>query len=195
MLSKVSFTCLLLASSAVVYAQDQTPPQPSPSEAASTHEPPKSEAVAVAAPDSKAPKWDVEHPRGLTLRKVPIETAEGTWMNVDVAPDGTRVAFDMLGDIYVMPIAGGTPTRIAEGLSYEQQPRWSPDGTRIAFVSDRGGGDNVWIMNADGSNKKQLTKEDFRLLNQPRWSPDGPVHARLPPSDLLMLRLEVSAPL
>ena len=173
MLSKVSFTCLLLASSAVVYAQDQTPPQPSPSEAASTHEPPKSEAAAVPAPDSKAPKWDVEHPRGLTLRKVPIDTAEGTWMNVDVAPDGTRVAFDMLGDIYVMPIAGGTPTRIAEGLSYEQQPRWSPDGTRIAFVSDRGGGDNVWIMNADGSNKKQLTKEDFRLLNQPSWSPDG----------------------
>ena len=79
----------------------------------------------------------------------------------------------MLGDIYVMPITGGTPTRIAEGLSYEQQPRWSPDGTRIAFVSDRGGGDNIWTMNADGSDKKQLTKEDFRLLNQPSWSPDG----------------------
>ncbi|HEX8839268.1 MAG TPA: amidohydrolase, partial [Sphingomicrobium sp.] len=102
-----------------------------------------------------------------------IDTAEGTWMNVDVSPDGALVAFDMLGDIYVMPIAGGTPTRIAEGLSYEQQPRWSPDGTRIAFVSDRGGGDNIWTMNADGSNKKQLTKEDFRLLNQPSWSPDG----------------------
>jgi tricorn protease-like protein len=112
-------------------------------------------------------------PRGLTLRKVPIDTDEGTWMNVDVSPDGSRIAFDMLGDIYVMPITGGTPTRIAEGLAYEQQPRWSPDGSRIAFVSDRGGGDNIWIMRADGSDKKQLTKEDFRLLNQPSWSPDG----------------------
>ena len=88
-------------------------------------------------------------------------------------PNRRLVAFDMLGDIYVMPISGGTPTRIAEGLSYEQQPRWSPDGSRLAFVSDRGGGDNIWLMNADGSSKKQLTKEDFRLLNQPSWSPDG----------------------
>ena len=175
MISKLSFTCLLLATSAIAYAQDQAPPEPSPSEAASEHEPPKSQPAVAAPAESKAPKWDVEHPRGLTTRKVPIDTTEGTWMNVDVSPDGSRVAFDMLGDIYVMPISGGTPTRIGEGLSYEQQPRWSPDGTRIAFVSDRGGGDNVWIMSADGSNKKQLTKEDFRLLNQPSWSPDGTV--------------------
>jgi imidazolonepropionase-like amidohydrolase/Tol biopolymer transport system component len=173
MYSRVSFTCLLLASSAIVHAQEQAPPQPSPSEAASQHEPPKAQPAAVPTPDSKVPKWDVEHPRGLTTRKVFLDTTEGTWMNVDVSPDGTRVAFDMLGDIYVMPIAGGSPTRIAEGLAYEQQPRWSPDGARIAFVSDRGGGDNIWIMNADGSGKRQLTKEDFRLLNQPSWSPDG----------------------
>lgn len=173
MIGKLSFTCLLLASSAVAWAQEQAPPEPSPSKAASQHEPPKSASPVVAPAEGKAPKWDVEHPRGLTTRKVSIDTTEGTWMNVDVSPDGSRVAFDMLGDVYVMPISGGTPTRIAEGLSYEQQPRWSPDGTRIAFVSDRGGGDNVWIMNADGSDKKQLTKEDFRLLNQPSWSPDG----------------------
>ena len=72
-----------------------------------------------------------------------------------------------------MPIGGGTPTRIAEGLPYETQPRFSPDGKRIAFTSDRGGGDNIWMMNRDGSDKRQLTKEDFRLLNQPSWSPDG----------------------
>ena len=173
MFSKATFLCFLLASSAIVHAQDQAPPEPSPSESASEHAPPKSQPAAVPAAESKTPKWDVEHPRGLTLRKVPIDTTEGTWLNVDASPDGSQVAFDMLGDIYVMPISGGTPTRIAEGLSYEQQPRWSPDGGRIAFVSDRGGGDNVWIMNADGSGKKQLTKEDFRLLNQPSWSPDG----------------------
>ena len=118
-------------------------------------------------------KWDVNAPPGMQTRQIRIDTAEGTWMNVDVSPDGRTIAFDLLGDIYTMPIAGGTPRRIAEGLAYEQQPRFSPDGRRIAFVSDRGGGDNIWIMNADGSDKRQLTKEDFRLLNQPSWSPDG----------------------
>ena len=181
MLARLSLTCLLLATTAA--AQQPTPapaPQPQPpveaeppAEAATQHTPPQAPAAPQARAAVDASKWDVENPRGLTLRKVPINTDEGTWMNVDVSPDGTRIAFDMLGDIYVMPIGGGNPTRIAAGLAYEQQPRWSPDGTRIAFVSDRAGGDNIWIMNADGSNRKQLTKEDFRLLNQPSWSPDG----------------------
>ncbi|HSM52738.1 MAG TPA: amidohydrolase, partial [Erythrobacter sp.] len=99
--------------------------------------------------------------------------SEGTWMDVDVSPDGKSIAFALLGDIYTMPITGGTPTRIAEGLAWEVQPRFSPDGSRIAFTSDRGGADNIWVMNADGLDKRQVTKEDFRLLNQPSWSPDG----------------------
>ena len=151
MIARLSLAAALLAGSSLASAQD---------------------AASTAAP-ATPPKWDVEAPAGLKTRKVPLETDEGTWMNVDVSPDGTRIAFDMLGDIYTMPIGGGTPTRIAEGLAYEQQPRWSPDGKRIAFVSDRGGGDNIWLMDADGGNRKQLTKEDFRLMNQPSWSPDG----------------------
>lgn len=126
-----------------------------------------------AKPTAKPDKWDVNAPPGMTTRTVPIKVDNGTWMNVDVSRDGKTIAFDLLGDIYTMPIAGGTPRRIAEGLAYEHQPRFSPDGRRIAFVSDRGGGDNIWLMNVDGSDKKQLTKEDFRLLNQPSWSPDG----------------------
>jgi imidazolonepropionase-like amidohydrolase/Tol biopolymer transport system component len=180
MIFKLSATALLLASSPAAAAQEAAPPAPQPSEeaeAASQHAPPQGPAAAPppapAAAPAKPPKWNVEAPRGLTNRKVRIDTAEGTWMNVDVSPDGSRIAFDMLGDIYVMPISGGTPTRIAEGLAYDQQPRWSPDGSRIAFVSDRGGGDNIWIMSANGADKKQLTKEEFRLLNQPSWSPDG----------------------
>ncbi|MGN3975012.1 amidohydrolase family protein [Tsuneonella sp. SYSU-LHT278] len=172
MLSKLPLACALLATSATVHAQVAPPLDASPSDAATQHAPPAS-TVPETAKGEAASTWDVEAPQGLTLRKVPVNTNEGTWMNVDVSPDGARIAFDMLGDIYVMPIAGGTPTRIAEGLSYDQQPRWSPDGTRIAFVSDRGGGDNIWLMRADGSDKKPLTKEDFRLLNQPSWSPDG----------------------
>lgn len=125
------------------------------------------------AQDDTDEKWDVEAPRGATIEQVPIQTDEGTWMDVDVAPDGQTIAFTMLGDIYTLPITGGTPTRIAEGLSWEVHPRFSPDGQRIAFTSDRGGGDNIWVMNRDGSDKRQVTKESFRLLNQPTWSPDG----------------------
>jgi imidazolonepropionase-like amidohydrolase/Tol biopolymer transport system component len=130
-------------------------------------------APSAPAADAKADKWDVNAPPGLTTRKARIAVDEGSWMNVDVAPDGRTIAFDLLGDIYTMPIEGGTPTRIAEGLAYEHQPRFSPDGKRIAFVSDRAGGDNIWLMNRDGSDKRQISKEDFRLLNQPSWSPDG----------------------
>ncbi|MFZ4687602.1 MAG: amidohydrolase family protein [Polymorphobacter sp.] len=129
--------------------------------------------TAAAQTPPKPPKWDVNAPPGAVVRQVPIDTTEGSWMDVDVAPDGKALAFSLLGDIYTMPIAGGTPTRIAEGLAWEVQPRFSPDGKRIAFTSDRGGGDNIWVMNTDGSDKRQVTKEEFRLLNQPTWSADG----------------------
>ncbi|WP_085219443.1 amidohydrolase family protein [Allosphingosinicella indica] len=119
-----------------------------------------------------AKKWDVMAPP-MKTRPVTISTDEGTWMNLDVSPDGRTIAFDLLGDIYTMPVTGGRATRIAAGLAYEVQPRFSPDGSQIAFTSDRGGGDNIWLMNADGSNKRQLTKESFTLLNNPTWSPDG----------------------
>ncbi|MEZ5922206.1 MAG: amidohydrolase family protein [Parvularculaceae bacterium] len=117
-------------------------------------------------------KWDVANPP-LETRNIKIDVTEGTWMNIDVSPDGKTIAFDLLGDIYTMPIAGGPATRIADGLPFEMQPRFSPDGTKIAFTSDRGGGDNLWIMNADGSDKRQVTNESFRLVTAPDWSADG----------------------
>ena len=118
-------------------------------------------------------KWDVAAPPLGETRDVAIDVDEGTWMSLDVSPDGRTIAFDLLGDIYTMPIGGGEATAIAEGLAWEIQPRWSPDGSKIAFTSDRGGGDNIWIMNVDGSDKRQVTKEDFRLLNNSTWSADG----------------------
>jgi imidazolonepropionase-like amidohydrolase/Tol biopolymer transport system component len=123
--------------------------------------------------DTAETGWDIEAPHGATITHVPIATDQGTWMDVDVSPDGQTLAFALLGDIYTMPIEGGNPTRIASGLSWEVQPRFSPDGSRIAFTSDRGGGDNIWVMEIDGSDKRQVTNESFRLLNQPTWSPDG----------------------
>ena len=78
-----------------------------------------------------------------------------------------------MGDIYSMPIAGGKAKVLRSGIPFEIQPRFSPDGKKIAFTSDAGGGDNIWVMNADGSNAMAVTKEKFRLLNNPYWTPDG----------------------
>jgi len=117
-------------------------------------------------------KWDVMNPPGES-REIDINVTEGTWMSLDVSPDGKTIAFDMLGDIYTMPITGGKATNIASGMAWEIQPRFSPDGSRIAFTSDRAGGDNIWTMDVDGENKEQVTKESFRLTNNPTWSPDG----------------------
>ncbi len=122
--------------------------------------------------EEKAEKWDVAAPP-LPTRNVAIDVDEGTWMSLDVSPDGRTIAFDLLGDIYVMPISGGAAQSIASGMPWEIQPRFSPDGSKIAFTSDRGGGDNIWIMNTDGSDKRQVTKEKFRLLNNATWSADG----------------------
>ncbi len=132
-----------------------------------------------ARPGEKEPeqKWDVNTPRGAS-KTVRFETDEGTWMDVDVSPDGREVAFSLLGDLYRMPIAGGRATRVTGGAAWDVQPRFSPDGKELAFTSDRGGGNNLWRvpvagMNADGSNATQVSKEDFRLLNNPAWTPDG----------------------
>ncbi|PHR93177.1 MAG: amidohydrolase [Robiginitomaculum sp.] len=122
--------------------------------------------------EDKEAKWDVSNPPG-EKQKVRIDTHTGTWMSLDVSPDGKTIAFDMLGDIYTLPMSGGTAKPIAKGMAWEIQPRFSPDGERIAFTSDRAGGDNIWTMKADGSDPQQVTKESFRLLNNPTWSPDG----------------------
>ncbi len=122
----------------------------------------------------KKQEWDISNPEGeWGWKDVKFTVNEGTWMNLDVSPDGKTIAFDMLGDIYTMPITGGKATAIRKGLAWEVQPRFSPDGKRILFTSDAGGGDNIWVMNPNGGEAKQLTKEKFRLLNNPAWTPDG----------------------
>ncbi len=116
--------------------------------------------------------WDVDAPQG-EFFDANIEVQSGTWMNVDISPDGKTIVFDMLGDIYTMPAKGGQATQLTTDIGWQMQPRFSPDGTQIAFTSDQGGGDNIWVMDIDGSNQRAVTKETFRLLNSPAWSPDG----------------------
>ncbi|GAA6204600.1 amidohydrolase family protein [Thalassotalea sp. SU-HH00458] len=121
---------------------------------------------------SKPEKWSVNDPQGI-FKTANIDVTQGTWMNVDVSPDGKNIVFDLLGDIYTLPIAGGEAKALMTDIAWQMQPRFSPDGKHIAFTSDEDGGDNLWIMKADGSEGKAVSSETFRLLNSPAWSPDG----------------------
>ncbi|MCI0706587.1 MAG: amidohydrolase family protein [Ignavibacteriae bacterium] len=117
-------------------------------------------------------KWDISAQHGPAV-DIELETSEGTWMAVDVSPDGKWIVFDLLGDIYSMPVSGGEAKALTSGSSYDVQPRFSPDGKKISFTSDRDGIDNIWVMDADGSNPKQITKEKERQVNNAVWMPDG----------------------
>ena len=126
--------------------------------------------------DPEVGRVDARHGPG---RDVPIDTRSGTWMSLDVSPDGREIAFDLLGDIYVMPIGGG------EARAADQRPRLGHAAAllaraarEIAFTSDRGGGDNIWVMSRDGSDPRAITKEDFRLLNQARLDARRQFHRR-----------------
>lgn len=127
---------------------------------------------AIATAESDHDEWDVNNPMG-EFTTIPVQATEGTWMSVDVSPAGDYVVFDLLGDIYRMPAAGGEAELLKGGIAWHMQPTYSPDGDYIAFTSDKSGGDNIWVMSADGDESWQVTYEDFRLLNSPTWSPDG----------------------
>ena len=157
-------SAIFLASIACIatpaFAQAPTPPvappvpQPGRAEPMFQAQPPN----IPASPEGgkKDQKWDVSKPFG-PGKEVPINVSEGTWMSLDVSPDGREIAFDLLGDIYVMPITGGEARAITSGAAWDMQPRYSPSGTEIAFTSDRGGGDNIWLMNRDGSSPRAIT--------------------------------------
>ena len=122
----------------------------------------------------KSKKWDVNNPhKEWSYKTFQLKTDEGTWMNLDVSPDGKTIVFDLLGNIYKMPISGGSADVLRSGLAYEVQPRFSPNGKYISFTSDAEGGNNIWVMTVDGENAKSITKEKFRLLNNAVWTPDG----------------------
>ena len=122
------------------------------------------------------PKPPHESGKGLPLkpeRKIEFTTNEGTWMSVDISPDGKTILFDLDGHLYTVPVEGGTAKAITSGLEFDGQARYSPDGRHIVFLSDRSGDDNIWLANADGSNPKALTSEDRSLFASPTWTPEG----------------------
>lgn len=132
-------------------------------------------AIAFAQRDSaRAAEWDVTQARGQT-REIDFTTSDGTWMSADLSPDGQSLVFDLLGHIYRVSVGGGEAQNLTQnsGVAINYQPRWSPDGRLIAFVTDRRGQNNLWIMNADGSNPRAVfTNRDVRVY-EPAWTPDG----------------------
>ncbi|WP_239019618.1 amidohydrolase family protein [Sphingomonas suaedae] len=107
-------------------------------------------------------------------RTLSYDVSSGTFMSLAVSPDGKTILFDMLGELYAMPATGGRAIPIAQGIAFEVQPTFSPDGRWIAYVSDRSGGDNVWIARADGSAARRITSEDEGAVRtSPEWSADG----------------------
>ncbi len=120
-------------------------------------------------------------PQGAAARPLPLEatrryaldTREGTWLSVDVSPDGQSIVFDMLGDLYLMPFAGGEATRLTSGLAFDTQPRFSPDGKTIVFISDRQGADNVHTLDLAMKEVKEVTRGRANVYLSPEYSPDG----------------------
>ncbi len=108
-----------------------------------------------------------------TSKDIDYDVTEGTWMSLDISPDGKTIVFDLVGDVYTMPISGGTAKVILAGAAYEHQPRFSPDGRRIAFSSDRDGLTNIWTARIDGTDLRQISKEKERDVANPAWTPDG----------------------
>lgn len=110
-------------------------------------------------------------------RIVEFTTDEVTWMSIDVSPDGKTLLVDVLGDLYTLPVSGGAMVPLTTGMAWDYQARYSPDGKEIVFISDREGSDNIWLMNADGTKPRSLTKEkktgQHSMYGSPAWSPDG----------------------
>src|SRR5262245_10738616 len=108
--------------------------------------------------------------------KVSFTTDEGTWMSLDVSPDGQMIVFDLLGDIYTVPVTGGEAKRIIGEMSFEAQPKFSPDGKLIVFTSDRSGSEQLWVSKSDGSDPKPITKgrgQGMLYFLSPLWTSDG----------------------
>ncbi len=119
---------------------------------------------------------DAPRNEGLPLpvdRTVSIDMSQGSWISLDVSPDGRTIVFDFLGDLFTMPIEGGDATQLTSGMAFDAQPRFSPDGARIVYTSDYDGGQNVWIRSLDGSDTVQVSRGASNRTESPEWMPDG----------------------
>jgi Tol biopolymer transport system component len=114
--------------------------------------------------------WEVDAPHGPT-HEVSIDVTEGTWTSVTVR--GQTLVFDLLGDLWSVPLSGGTARRLTSGASWDTQPALSPDGSLLAFTSDRGGNENIWLLELESGQMRPLTEEEDARCTEPVWDPAG----------------------
>ena len=120
--------------------------------------------------EEKDTGWEISEPYGPT-HSVDLDLREGTWMSVSV--HGQSLVFDLLGDIWSLPLTGGEATRLTEGPAWDSEPRFSSDGSQIAFVSDADGNEQIWIMSADGTEAEKFSDESEARMTDPVWDPSG----------------------
>ena len=121
--------------------------------------------------------------KGLPLkatRAIPLTTAEGTWTSLSISPDGKTLLFDLMGDIYSLPIEGGNATIVTKGMAYDNHPSYSPDGKRILFISDRGGSENLWYIDIEKKDTVALSEENNQNFPGAVYTPDGDVRILFP---------------
>lgn len=106
-------------------------------------------------------------------RRVSFTTTEGTWTSLDISPDGKTIVFDMMGDLFTVPVTGGKATNLTRGIAFDSHPRWSPDGKKILFSSDRSGAENIWWIDLEKKDTFQVTKERDQNFPSAAWTPDG----------------------
>ncbi len=106
------------------------------------------------------------------LRTIEFETTEVTAPDVAVSPDSEWLIFNMLGHLFRLPVEGGTAEQLTFGPYYDTDPSVSPDGARVAFVSDRDGSEgNVFVVDLSTGAITQVTREPWAA--RPTWTPDG----------------------
>lgn len=95
------------------------------------------------------------------------------WLrDVQISPDGSTIAFCYKGDIWSVSSSGGTATRLTSQEGYDSNPIWSPDGTEIAFASNRKGGNDVYVMSSRGGDARRLTYNSASEIPS-AFTPDG----------------------
>jgi len=111
---------------------------------------------------------------GVAMRPARV-AAEKLVEDFSLSPRGERALFVARGDVFTVPIEKGPTRNVTDSSRYHDKwARWSPDGSQIAFISDRSGEEEVWLVAQDGSGPpRQLTKGGSAMRYAPEWSPDG----------------------